>query len=296
MNTKTPAEAQAPAQETVVADDTTKTATETKDDAAEAAEDEETEETDAEAGEGEGEETSETTEGAEGAGETEEEGEKPTKSAQRRAKQKARVESLEAEVRRLADLVATTDRTKPLTDELGPRPERDKYEDEAEYAADLAAWKTEERILARQKKTHETTSTAVRSDAAAAKMNLFKERAMALSDRYPDIEAKVFNDPSLPMSATMAETIMESEKGPEIAYHLSANRELAQRIKSMTPLAAAMEIGRIEAKLSLPKSRTETKAPPPPPTVKGSVKGPAKDPEKMSMSEYAAWRAKGGGD
>jgi hypothetical protein len=127
-------------------------------------------------------------------------------------------------------------------------------------------------------------------------MELFKERAMALTDRYPDIEAKVFNDTSLPMSATMAETIMESEKGPEIAYHLSANRELAQRIKSMSPLQAAMELGRIESKLALPPSRKQTQAPPPPSTVSGTVKGPNKSPESMTMREYAAWRANGGGE
>lgn len=283
MNTKTPAEAQATAQETV-ADDQTKTATETQDDAAEAAETEEAEETEAEDG-------AEKAEAAEADGETEapaegEEGDKPTKSKLRREKQKARIAELEAQVRELSAKAEAADRSKPAESELGPKPERDKYEDEAEYVADLAAWKTEEKLLARQKKAHETSSTTVRSDAAAAKGALFKERAMALSDRYPDIEAKVFNDPTLPMSQEMAETIMESEKGPEIAYYLASNREQAQRIRSMAPLAAAMEIGRIEAKLSLPKPRTETKAPPPPSTVKGTVKGPEVKLENLSMAAY----------
>jgi hypothetical protein len=232
----------------------------------------------------------------EGAEVVETEEEKKTKSKLRREKQKAHVAALEAEVVRLSEIAAAAERNKPVADALGPKPDRAKYDDEAEYAADLAAWKVEERITARQTKAHETTTSTVRNDSAAAKMNLFKERAMALTDRYPDIEARVFNDTTLPMSATMAETIMESEKGPEVAYWLSANREAAQRIKSMSPLQAARELGRIEATIDLPKPRTETKAPPPPSTVSGTVKGPSKNPENMSQADYVAWRKNGGGE
>ena len=118
---------------------------------------------------------------------------------------------------------------------------------------------------------------------------------MSLQERYPDIE-KVFTDNTLPMSPAMAETLMESEKGPEVAHYLLANREAAQRIKEMSPLAAARELGRIEATIALPQSRKQTQAPPPPSTVSGTVKGPSKSPENMNMREYAAWRASGGGE
>lgn len=219
------------------------------------------------------------------AAETEAE-DKKTPSARKREKIKARIDALEAENQRLTERVQAAERTKPALDQLGPKPDRAKYEDDTEYLADLSAWKTEERILARQAKTHETNTSTARADAAEAGMKLFRERALALVDTYPDIEAKVFNDQSLPMSAVMAETLMASEKGPEVAYYLSANREEAQRIKSMSPLAAAAALGRLEAKLSLPKPRTETKAPPPPATVSGTVRGPAKKLEDMSMAEY----------
>jgi hypothetical protein len=217
---------------------------------------------------------------------------KPTKSKLRREKQKARIEALEVENRRLSENLRAVERTKPAADALSPVPERSKYTDEAEYVADLAVYKAEKSALERQVKTHETTTNNARGDAAAAKMNLFKERAMALSDRYPDIEAKVFEDRTLPMSAVMAETIMESEKGPEVAYYLSANREVAQRIKEMQPLAAARELGRIEATLSLPTSRTKTNAPPPPNTLKGSLKKVSVDPTKLQGAAYREWRSK----
>lgn len=231
----------------------------------------------------------------EGAEEVETEEEKKTKSKLRRERQKAREEELRTRVADLEHQLAVADRSKPASDELGPKPDRAKYEDEAEYQADLAAWKVEERIIERQNKAHATTTSNARSDAAAAKMELFKERAMALKDSHPDIE-KVFTDQSLPMSAAMAETLMESEKGPEVAHYLLSHREAAQRIKEMSPLAAARELGRIEATLALPKSRTQTNAPPPPSTVSGAVRGPAKDPNKMSQAEYVQWRTNGGGE
>jgi len=209
-----------------------------------------------------------------------------TASARKREKIKARIDGLIAENQRLAEQLQAVERNKPKLDELGPKPDRSKYEDETEYLADLSAWKTEERILARQSKTHETDTSTARANAAEANAKLFRERAMALVDTYPDIEAKVFQDQTLPMSPVMAETLMASEKGPEVAYYLSSHRDEAQRIREMQPLAAAAALGRLEAKLSLPKTRTETKAPPPPATVSGSVRGPAKKLDDMSMAEY----------
>ncbi len=264
------AEAQAPASEAVAETKDTETKVEA---AAEAVETEEATE---------GETAEAPVEGAEPV-ETEEE--KKTRSRIKREKAKAREDALKQRVSDLETQLAAADRNKPVNDQLGPKPDRAKYEDEAEYAADLAAWKIEEKITARQAKAHETTTSNLRNDTAAKKMELFKERAMSLQDRYPDIE-KVFTDTTLPMSPAMAETLMESEKGPEVAHYLLANREVAQRIKEMSPLTAARELGRIEATLALPKPRTQTQAPPPPATVTGTVKGPSKKLEDMSMAEY----------
>ena len=269
-----------------VADD--KTAVATKDETkVEAAADDAATETETEA------DTDETP--VEGVELVETEEEKKTKSKLRREKQQAREAALKQRVQDLEARLSSVERTKPAADALGPKPDRAKYEDEAEYAADLAAWKVVERITARQTKAHETNTSTVRNDTAAAKMELFRERTMALQDRYPDIE-KVFTDTSLPMSNAMAETLMESDKGPEVAHYLLSNREAAQRIKEMSPLAAARELGRIEATISLPKPRTETKAPPPPATLTGNVKSPNKNPETMTQAEYVKWRQNGGGE
>lgn len=287
MSDQGKAEAQAPAKETVAENEPIITSQESPKVLADGEESEDQQE-----GEEKPEAVEKTAEeiAAEALEAAEKEGEdRKTASAKKREKIKAKIDAQAAEIDRLTEQLAAVERNKPKLDELGPKPDRTKYEDETEYLADLAAWKTEERILARQAKTHETNTTNLRSDSVAAKVELFFERARALEDTYPGIE-KAIRDEANPFSAVMRDTLVESEKGPEVAFYLTGHRDEAQRIKEMSPLAAAAALGRLEAKLSLPKTRTETKAPPPPSTVSGTVRGPARKLEDMSMAEYSKAR------
>lgn len=198
---------------------------------------------------------------------------KLSKSAKKNARIRAKIETLEEIARhesKRAD--EATARLKSLTDDVGPAPKREQFADDIEYGAALSAYEADKRITARTKKTTETTATEARDSANASKLNLFRERAMALTERYPDIEAKVFGDRTGLFDPTLAEIIMDTERGPEVAYFLASNREEASRIKSMQPLAQAREIGRIEATLTstAPKPRTQSNAPPPPKILKGT--------------------------
>jgi len=91
----------------------------------------------------------------------------------------------------------------------------------------------------------------------------------------------------------MLEVLEESERGPEIAYHLGQNPRLAREIARLSPLQAARELGRIEAKLAeRPKAPAVSKAPPPAPTLAATEPAVEKDPEKMSDKEWLEWRNK----
>ena len=62
----------------------------------------------------------------------------------------------------------------------------------------------------------------------------------------------------------MAETIRESDLGPELAYHLGTNPKEAERISKLAPFLQAKEIGRIEAKLAdAPPVKKTSSAPAP---------------------------------
>lgn len=98
--------------------------------------------------------------------------------------------------------------------------------------------------------------------------------------------------PELPITGVMVEAMMDSDKGPEIAYFFGKNPEEARRISTLSPLAAVREIGRLEMKLSAsPTPRNVTQAPEPIIPIDGAnANASGKDPKDMTMEEYAASR------
>lgn len=213
-----------------------------------------------------------------------------TKSARERAKVKARFAVLEesaARDRQRAD--AAEAQLRALTDDLGPEPKEADFQDEKQFIAALAAYKADERAIARQKKAVETQAVETRKSAGQSGDELFRERVRALEGTHPGIEKAIFTDDSLPISPAMAEVIRESPRGAEVAFYLSSHREEAQRIRQMPPLAAARELGRLEATLTAPKPRTQTQAPKPVPTVSGGGTRVAKNPERMGHDEFRKW-------
>lgn len=252
---------------------------------------EETEETETEESEDEGEESAEEDTGDEKA--DGEDGDKPSKSKIRRERRQERLRNLEEIARRESERAdAYAAQLKALSGDLGPEPKRSDYDNEQDYIAEKAAWRAEQRAVARQQKATEAAATNARASAGNSKQQLFHERAMSLVERYPDIEAKVFQDASLPISPEMATVLMDTDRGPEVAYYLATHREEARRIVEMQPLAAARELGRIEAKLDAAaiKPRTETKVPKPVTVLGGNAGRVQKDPDKMNGDEWLRWR------
>lgn len=118
----------------------------------------------------------------------------------------------------------------------------------------------------------------------------FEERVTKVRDKLPDFDLYV-GDPTLPITPLMATVIRESDVGPEVAYHLGKNRSEAQRIADLSPHRQAAELGRLEAKLSMPAAPNPKPIPPAPPqTVSGISAGLSKSPDEMSMAEYVEWQ------
>lgn len=126
---------------------------------------------------------------------------------------------------------------------------------------------------------------------AAEEVEAFSRRVAAARERIGDFDTVALN-PDLPVNAAMAATIACCERGPEIAYHLGSNPELAARIAGLDPLSAARELGRIEAQLATAPKRRVTAAPPPLQSL-GAGEAPRRDPDAMSYQEYKAWRRTG---
>lgn len=96
-------------------------------------------------------------------------------------------------------------------------------------------------------------------------------------------------------SDEMSSELLRSDIGPEMAYHLAKNPEIASEIASLTPRETIRRMTLLEADLKSEKAKkgkSVSDAPPPTPKIPAGDKGLEKDPADMSDAEFAKWRRK----
>jgi hypothetical protein len=130
------------------------------------------------------------------------------------------------------------------------------------YLTDLAAHKAAQKI---GKQLDEQNQRAVTEKITLAKEEAaeeFLERADELKTSIPDFDAafEAFQKQGGTFAPHVIEELHESEKGPLLAYQLAKNPQLVNQLNRMSPRDAAREIGRLEAKASLPQQRKQTQA------------------------------------
>lgn len=162
-----------------------------------------------------------------------------------------------------------------VEDEPKPAPKLEDYNyDEAAYQAALFQHvKAEAARAAREELQQERTR-----EKEQAKKQTFRQRETDFAKANPDY-LTLTRDPSLPFTRELVDLVAESEKGPDVLYHLANNRDLADRIAGLSPVGAAREIGRIEAMLEKPAPAPApkpaiSKAPPPPPKIEATDSTP----------------------
>lgn len=207
---------------------------------------------------------------------------KPRKKSRTKRLQE-RVQALSAEVERL--------KTQPPGKTAEPPPkEADFNGDYAAYDRAVRSHELKQAIREANAEQDSQKHQDVQGELARERAQLYRERAAEVRELIPDLE-DVLAKANSPIRDEIAELIQESEKGPQLAYHLAKNPAQLRELNRMSPLSAAREIGRLEASLSLPTPKTTTKAPPPltPPRGAASV---VKAMTEMSMDEYVATRKK----
>lgn len=179
----------------------------------------------------------------------------------------------------------------PVTQKL-PTLEEHGY-DEAKYQAALIQYATQqaEEVVTRR------LSEADKQRTEQTRIESFVTRQKAFAQATPDFEDRVLRDPSLPITEAMRDVIVDSPSGPELAYYLATNREAAEQIARLPAHLAALEMGRIEGRLSAQKEAKArpaqvSKAPPPPPKVDDTAVEVEKDPESMSVDQWMRMREK----
>ena len=159
---------------------------------------------------------------------------------------------------------------------------QDQFSTVEEYAEALAARKAEELLSQREVQRRQSQV-----------MEAYHDREEDARNKYDDFDSVAYN-PQLPITSVMAETIRESDVGPDLAYYLGTNPKEAERIANLSPYLQAKEIGKIEVKLANnPPVKKSSNAPAPinPVTPKGGTATTydTTDPRSIKSMSTSEW-------
>lgn len=157
---------------------------------------------------------------------------------------------------------------------------------------DIIAAKTAALVSKSQAEDVHRRSEAVEANRSQALANAWEATVEEMRAKAPDFDQVV--NSQTPIHAIAAPFIVESEHGGEIAYYLGKHpaeaKALFQKFES-APAQALIELGRIEARISAPASKTVSTAPRPPTVLQGGASPGQKDPNAMTFAEYEVWRS-----
>ena len=149
--------------------------------------------------------------------------------------------------------------------------EADYNGDWTKWQADYAAWKaaqTVERKFTEREQREAYTRLQERKQEATED---FEESAGQLKSQIPDYEQAIeaFANSGGKFAPHVIEELLDSDKGPLLAYQIAKTPGLAAQLNALSPRDAAREIGRLEAKATLPQPKKQTQAPAPLSALKG---------------------------
>lgn len=197
--------------------------------------------------------------------------ERKKKTGSQRAKEKA--QRLAEENEMLRRMLLDKEQQKPK--EAAPvqtegKPRQDDYETHAEWVEAVTDWKVDQKLKEREAKAE-----------SEKRQSTWEGKAKEARAEYEDFDEALESAPA--PSRAVAEVLAESPLGAKLAYHLATHAEDYSRINKLNPIAAARELGLIEASITRPKSNpaapaAATKAPKPPtPITATAAAKPADD-------------------
>jgi len=158
---------------------------------------------------------------------------------------------------------------------------------QAEFVADSAAQSAYERLNQEQQQATERQKQEAARAALQDKQKKFLSNLDEKRANFQDFDAVAYGHEF--MDQSIAEMIFESDKGPEVAYHLGSNLDEAERIFNLQPLQRMRELTKLELQLASVKPKLVSTAPDPIKPLGGS-EAVGKDPDKMTTEEWLQWR------
>lgn len=219
------------------------------------------------------------------------------KVTQRAKEAEARAQELEKRLKEYESRQAAPAQEPVKAQNADDKPQAHQFNDAFEYAEALAEWSAENAI--KQRDAEEAQRKAQKAQEKMAQ-EWAKKIEKAKSD-LPDFDALVQSS-TVQVSNEIRDSILESDVGPQILYHLASDEEYAQKLAEMPTVKALREIGKLEARFEQgqkaeKKSKEparEVKAPEPiKPLAGGKVVGadPLVDTNGEYYGSYAQWKA-----
>jgi hypothetical protein len=175
------------------------------------------------------------------------------------------------------------------------KPALDQFQDYDSYVEAVAEWRAGEAVRAALSEDKQKTQAAAQAAQNKQRTESWAKAQTAVRQALPDYD-EVVGLSEVVVAPHVTDTILESDRGPEVAYYLAQHPEKAEQINGLSPIAAARAIGRIEASLpELPVAAAKiSKAPAPIKPVSASSSAPIGISDDMSTEAYRAARAKQG--
>jgi len=218
---------------------------------------------------------------------------KVTKRAQ---EAEAKAEQLEARLRELE--AKANPQTIAQTANVDDKPQASQFNDAFEYAEALAEWSAEKALRDRdvaeqQRRVEEERNKVLQS---------WNDKVEKAKKEMPDFN-DIVSSSTVVVSDAIRDSILESDVGPQILYHLASDDDYAESIAKMPAIKALKEIGRLEAKFeaeleakpkAVAKTVSQSKAPAPISPLKGGKSAGADvlvDTNGEFYGSYAQWKA-----
>lgn len=179
------------------------------------------------------------------------------------ARLRAEVEQLRSRVPASPDLNDGAALARAVQAEIGPPPQERDYRDYLEYERAMTAY-TVRATLAEERVRFQATQASVQEQAHFRELvDRYEDGQSAARKAISDYDDVLRSAKDVKLRPDVERAVLESDKAALLAYHLAKRPKDVDRLNGLPPLAMAREIGRIEARLSLPTPNKETKAPPP---------------------------------
>ena len=157
--------------------------------------------------------------------------------------QEAEAKARELEERLKSYEAGNTQQPQQETVRSEDKPQASQFNDAFEYAEALAEWSAENAL--KQRDVQEAQRKA--QEAQEKVLKTWNEKIEKAKAELPDFDRMVKSS-DIVVSDPIRDSILESDVGPQLLYHLASNEDFAKELTEMPISKALKELGKLEAK------------------------------------------------